>query len=544
VVELQSAPGLGLTAPAALPPIARLATTLTVFVGRTLKGPVAVPTRIGNFVEFQQHFGGLWQPSMLSYAVEQYFENGGREAIIVRVVNGGQPPTVTLPAGSSSLCLRGMAPGTREYLRAAVDYDGIEACSNEHFNLVVQRLRAPGTELIESQEIFTAVSVRPSSPRFVADVLARSALVRVSGAVPVVRPLRTTGRQPGSLVGYADGATDADDGAELTDYDLIGSASAGTGLFALEQLPHFNLLCIPPLSRERDVGLATLLVAARICRTRQALLLVDPPAHWQSVEVAQRELRGWPFHSSDAVMYFPRLLAPDRLRGRAEVFAPSAAAAGLLARADEAQPPWFATAIEEPVLRPAFRTAIELTGAERLRLSHFGVNALHSQRMPAGQRLSARTLVAESSTRLDAQYLVTRRCALFVMSSILQGTRWTVLEPPGRALWKRLTAQVENFLAGLDAEGAFVGRNSDERYFVICDERLNGPPGTLKSGLRFLFGIALVNGGDFHACLVTHLPGSSHIRPVTVNRLATSGDRVGEEIEAAIAQARRLSVPD
>jgi hypothetical protein len=544
VIELHSAPGLGLTAPAALPPIARLGTTLTAFVGRTLKGPVATPTRVRDFGEFQQLFGGLWQPSMLSYAIEQYFENGGREAIIVRVVNGGQPPTVTLPAGSANLCLRGIAPGTREYLRAAVDYDGIEANSTEHFNLVVQRLRAPGTELIESQEIFSAVSVRPASPRFVADVLARSALVRVAGEVPAIRPQRTTGRQPGSVVGYADGATDADDGSELTDYDLIGSASTGTGLFALEQLPQFNLLCIPPLSRERDVGLATLLVAARICRARQALLLMDPPAHWQSTEVALRELRGWPFHSSDAVMYFPRLLAPDRLRGRTEVFAPSGAAAGLLARAEEAQPLWFATATEEPVLRAAFRAAIELTAPERLRLIHYGVNALQTVRLPAGQRLSARTLVAEGSTRLDAQYLVTRRCALFVMASVLHGTRWTVLEPPGRSLWKRLSAQVEEFLEALDAEGAFVGRSSEERYFVICDERLNGPPGALKSGLRFLFGVALVNGGDFHACLVTHLPGSSRIRPVTVNRLATSGDRVGEEIEAAIAQARRLAGAD
>jgi hypothetical protein len=216
----------------------------------------------------------------------------------------------------------------------------------------------------------------------------------------------------------------------------------------------------------------------------------------------------------------------------------------LLARSDAAQPPWFATAIEEPVLRPAYRTAIELSAAERLRLSHFGVNALHTVRMPAGQRLSARTMVAESSTRLDEQYLVTRRCALFVMSSILQGTRWSVLEPPGRALWKRVAIQVEHFLAGLDAEGAFVGRDSDERYFVICDERLNGAPGALKAGLRFLFGVALVNGGEFHACLVTHLPGSSRIRPVTVNRMVTSGDRVGEEIEAAIAQARRLAGSD
>src|SRR5437016_11290343 len=54
-----------------------------------------------------------------------------------------------------------------------------------------------------------------------------------------------------------------DDGGPLTDYDVIGSATAGTGLFALQGASEFNMLCIPPLTRERDVGLSTLLLAAR-----------------------------------------------------------------------------------------------------------------------------------------------------------------------------------------------------------------------------------------------------------------------------------------
>src|SRR5690349_17695471 len=74
--------------PAADLPLARAATAVTAFVGRTLKGPVGEPTRVESFAQYQQLFGGLWQPSPLSYAVEQFFENGGEEAIIVRVVSG------------------------------------------------------------------------------------------------------------------------------------------------------------------------------------------------------------------------------------------------------------------------------------------------------------------------------------------------------------------------------------------------------------------------------------------------------------------------
>ena len=60
--------------------IARVPTGIVAFIGRTLKGPVNRPLAVKSFVEFQQLFGGLWQPATLSYAVEQFFENGGREA--------------------------------------------------------------------------------------------------------------------------------------------------------------------------------------------------------------------------------------------------------------------------------------------------------------------------------------------------------------------------------------------------------------------------------------------------------------------------------
>ena len=61
---------------------------------------------------------------------------------MVRVVNGAEPPTITLRAGQGALRLRGINPGSREYLRASVDYDGIAAHEPERFNLVVQRVRA------------------------------------------------------------------------------------------------------------------------------------------------------------------------------------------------------------------------------------------------------------------------------------------------------------------------------------------------------------------------------------------------------------------
>ncbi len=232
--------------------IARAPTGVTAFIGRTLKGPrQSRDDRSRVSADFQQHFGGLWQPSTLAYAVEQFFENGGREAIIVRVANGARPPTLTLRAGGGVLRLQGINPGTREYLRASVDYDGVGAEDTERFNLIVQRLRVTASEQIEDQEIFRRVSISAHAERAVDEVLLDSQLVRVPGALPAERPYRSMRSPQTPIVGYVNSNPDGHDGAPLTDYDVIGSALERTGLFALQAVEGFNFLCIPPLeSRE------------------------------------------------------------------------------------------------------------------------------------------------------------------------------------------------------------------------------------------------------------------------------------------------------
>src|SRR5271156_3961342 len=118
--------------------IARLGTSRTAFVGRTLRGPVNHAMLITSFTEFQQVFGGLWQPSLLGYAIEQFFDNGGREAPIVRGGDGALSATLTLKAGEQGLRLQALRPGTREFLRASVDFDNIAADEPAIFNLTVQ----------------------------------------------------------------------------------------------------------------------------------------------------------------------------------------------------------------------------------------------------------------------------------------------------------------------------------------------------------------------------------------------------------------------
>ncbi len=503
-------------------------------MGRTLKGPVNRPVAISSFSDFQHIFGGLWQPSPLSYAVDHFFENGGRRAFVVRVANGARPPTITLPAGNSPLRLIGINPGSREFLRASVDYDGIAENDAETFNLVLQRVRSAGSELIEDQEIFRRLSVLNDSNRYVAQVLLDSNLARVLGPVPVKRPERSAMGGSRSAIGYAVSNPDGDDGAPLTDYDVIGSAVEGTGMFALQAAPEFNLLCIPPLAREQDVGLSTLLVAARFCREHHAILVVDPPATWISPRTALDALRNWPFRSDNAVMYFPRVQSFDRLRGRAETFASCGAAAGMIARSDEATPLWSAIESEESFLRPGLRPAAVVSDLERIRLAQAGVNTLVSSRSNVRQALSPRTLTSGGAGASDWKYLCARRLALFVASSVEQGTRWVLTEPNIPSTWERARAQVDAFLESLARQGAFVGTAPDENHFAIADDRVNREQTVAEGKFNLLYGFATSKPGEFDTWMVTHHPASSRVRPVSVNRLATSRHRVEWEIETAI----------
>ncbi len=514
------------------PVIEPVATAVTAFVGRTLRGPLHRPQRIDSFADFQRQFGGLWQPSMLGYAVAQFFENGGQAALIVRVANGARAPSITLPGPGGPLRLRGVNPGTREFLRAAVDCDGIPAEDTQRFNLVVQRLQQAGTELIELQETFRRVSVH-AGERPLAEVLAASQLVRLDGPLPTLRPDSTASFERGPAAGYVASAADGDDGGEISDYDVIGSTEGLTGVAALVACDQqFSLLCVPPLARERDVGIATWMVAARVCRQRQALLIVDPPRGWDGAEAALRALHDWSFNSTDACMFFPRIAQHDRLRGRSEVFAPCGIVAGLLAAADARAPLWSAANPMESLVRPPAQLAAPVSDRQCERLASLGVNTLRTLRSTSADSPEPRTLVPDLAARTELQLLSVRRLAHCVVASVVHGTRWALLEPAGDGLWQRLRAQVEAFLESFAQHGVLVGDRAEDSYFVICDQRLNAAPGEL----HVLFGFAPVRPAGFLAYLVTHRAGGSSVRAVSVNRVATHRRRGEEEIETAILQ--------
>jgi len=110
--------------PSAVHPITGVATSIGAFVGYTARGIDHRAEQIFSFADYERLFGGLASDSELSYAVQQFFTNGGTEAYVVRVPRtGAQDAAVVF----DSLTFRALSSGSwaNGQLLLDVDYNGL-----------------------------------------------------------------------------------------------------------------------------------------------------------------------------------------------------------------------------------------------------------------------------------------------------------------------------------------------------------------------------------------------------------------------------------
>ena len=66
-------------------PIEAVGTSTAAFLGSTERGPTT-PLPIDSLTDYQRHFGGAVDGGYMPDAVAGFFANGGRRAVIVRIV--------------------------------------------------------------------------------------------------------------------------------------------------------------------------------------------------------------------------------------------------------------------------------------------------------------------------------------------------------------------------------------------------------------------------------------------------------------------------
>jgi uncharacterized protein len=159
-----------------------VATSITAFVGYTARGPVDKATRIASFGDFERHLGGLHPDSEVSYAVQQFFLNGGADAYVVRVASGAGPAKVTLQdsSGDDVLVVSAISAGAwGNDLRLEVDY--LTDNPDSTFNLRVTRFEVQGGRSVPAEnEHFRNLSMKSRASAYAPAVVnSGSKLIRL-----------------------------------------------------------------------------------------------------------------------------------------------------------------------------------------------------------------------------------------------------------------------------------------------------------------------------------------------------------------------------
>jgi phage tail sheath protein FI len=544
--------------PSGVRTITGVATSITAFIGRALQGPVSEPVTINSFGDFERMYGGLWVDAPISYAVRDFYRNGGSQAIIVRLFKAPQGGTGIAQMTVGGLKLEAANPGKwGNNLEATVDYEGIDdevaarygLTKDQLFNLTVVERAPDGSAAATERHRNLSVE---EGPRRVDRVLEQeSVLVRVqrkadgSPDLPAAIPTETSpppangdggdangnGGNGDGDGGNADGgngngngnpdggAIKATGGADSTPLDQAayeGSKDDKTGLFALDKADLFNLLCIPPDRRDADTLPAVYQTAMQYCVDRRAMLVVDSPAAWgKKKETAAAEAKkGLPalglsgVAARNAALYFPRVRQPDPLReGQPDTFVPCGIIAGVMARTDVQRGVWKAPAGLDAAINGIQGLEVNLTDEENGMLNPLGINCLRAFPISGRVVWGARTLRGADQLADEYKYVPVRRLALFIEESLYRGTQWVVFEPNDEPLWAQIRLNVGAFMHNLFRQGAFQGTSPRQAYFVKCDKETTTQNDINLGIVNILVGFAPLKPAEFVIIKIQQMAG-------------------------------------
>lgn len=453
-------------------------TTTPVFVGPTTRGPLW-PQRVAGWADFLQTYGEPLpdERSFLAYAVRGYFDNGGGQAYVVRVVGAGAAAarlTLGAPGGAFACLVEACSPG------AWGNRLGVRLRPGTRVGLRISLVQAAiGAELEHTLEDWDNLSLDEAAPNFAMRVLGegprRSRWVQVRPGLPPAQPIAE------GVTAWLTGGTD---GAPPTAGDYLGvepARTAGTGLCATIGFDDVTLVCIP------DHVHACMSPADRQALVRQAVdhgerlgdrfvLLAAERASDEPASITA------PCDSPRAACFAPWVCVAAFGGGTTWV-PPIGHIAGVLARSDLEH-----GIHHEPVHEHVQGLARDARGrslatdydaAQRDTLGRLGVNVLAGggAGVESGAESGAVRLLGAltTSTVDDLPSLAVQRFLAGIVAAVVRGTHWARFETHDEATWQRLVREISAFLETLWSSGALQGHSPQEAFSVTCDASTSTP---------------------------------------------------------------------
>jgi hypothetical protein len=196
---------------------------------------------------------------------------------------------------------------------------------------------------------------------------------------------------------------------------------------------------------------------------------------------------------SCAALYFPWLLAQERVDAPVEELPPTGFVAGIIARRDVTRGAHVAPANETLVGAVGLGRPIDDVLNGRLYAPPININVLRAFPGFGIQLWGARTLSRDTFLR----YLPVRRALQSVERRVASALQLVVFEPHTQMLWLQAVQIVLNVLLPLFNEGGLRGDRPDQAFFVRCDSS-NNPPEAIAGGqLLIEVGVAIAAPAEF-----------------------------------------------
>jgi hypothetical protein len=530
-------------------------TTTAGLIGPTADGPASgVPRVITSYIEFERVYGPAAPLAFGSGATEQtavndtalaaraFFDNGGRQLFVSRVIDAASAARARLPVATAALSLQARHAGSggnyqlELFWHGDVDVPPSGAGTGTGTGTGTATGTGTGTgtgtatgtgtgtgsgtgtgdaqamrldlEIRRGPTVLASIndlSLDPDDDDFIGTRLADAAglpvIFRLLDDTAGAATLRTQllaacdsdAMQPDAipqrfLIQMNQGTNGNRPGAVLY---RGGESTPGepTGLVAFDYAEDIFTVLAPSSARlgATDHQAVVNHMLAHCHKMRYRLALVDGPATADTTAIQTFRNN---FSDDRLVLYYPWVTALDPAGGTVDV-PPSGYMAGVYARNDVERGVHKAPANTVPF--GALRFTREINAFQQELLNPRGINCLRSFTNRGHRVWGARTLGSDPNWK----YVNVRRYFLYLERSIELSTQWAVFEPNGTMLWDSVRESIEDFLYNEWVNGRLLGGDPKQAYFVRCDRTTMTQNDIDNGRLVCLIGVAPLTPAEF-----------------------------------------------
>lgn len=465
-------------------------------IGAFAQGPTTV-TRVTSWYDFVQTFGGYSTAFPATFGIGQFFQNGGSEVWVRRVLaDDAVAASATLPRSGT-----GADIGSVTAKNAGADGNNYRvqfAASNlsGYYNFYVYKETAASSsdssddnDVLVEQYLNVLLDDTTSTDYLPTVIALNSSVITVAITDNATAP--ATSRIP--LTSGANGTAPvaSEYVTALSDFSTVNQPLV---LFAPE------IMTILGAANGKTVQDALVSFAASnngfAVLDTVADLTVDSAINYATSLAA----------SSFAAVYYPHVFIADpvgRSSSSLRKIGPASAVAGLYLSTDRQYGPFKAPAGVRAGVRGALALEKQFTSAELDSLntgiksdSSVGkpVNALRNIPGAGVVSMGARTLLQDGTAN---RYVNMRRSLIYIRKNLQDLSEFALFENNDERLWSRIRTSLGVFLNDYRNQGGLRGTTQEQAFYVKCDAENNSVADIANGEVHIEVGVALQYPAEF-----------------------------------------------